>query len=194
MHEALIKYFESYAVTPFVERDIELIKNIFVPKRFKKRQFFLQEGEVCKYGAFIVKGAMRQYTIDDKGDEHIVQLLIENWWANDRESNMRGTPSRYFIEAWEDTEALLITRDNMYNLIHHSPTVREWTEKLEEIHYIASQKRLNVAISLTARQRYYELEKTYPEFLQRFPQHIIASYLGISKDTLSRIRQQATKR
>src|SRR5579871_287849 len=117
MYEAIIKYFQSYADVPMTKNDIEDIQSVFIPKRFRKKQYFLQEGEVCRYGAFIVRGAMRQYTVGAQGEEHIVQLYIENWWANDRESNKNGTPSKYCIDAWEETEALLITRDDMYALI-----------------------------------------------------------------------------
>src|SRR6202048_1802445 len=116
MHESLIKYINSYTSTPLTDSEEELIKNIFVPKKIRKRQYFLQEGEVCKYTAFIVKGAMRQYSVDDKGIEHIVHLFIENWWASDRESFIMLTPSVYNIDAWEDTEALLITRADLLKL------------------------------------------------------------------------------
>src|SRR5450631_3842024 len=89
MYDALIKYFNSYTTTPFSGDEIDLIQSFFAPKKFRKRQYFLQEGEVCKYLAFIVKGAMRQYSVNDKGEEHIIKLYIENWWANDRESVMK---------------------------------------------------------------------------------------------------------
>jgi len=194
MYELLITYFNSYATTPLRESDIDLITNIFTPKKFRKRQYFLQEGEVCKYTAFIVKGAMRQYMVDDKGEEHIIQLFIENWWASDRESQITETPSKYFIDAWEDTEALLVKRKNVLSLIDHIPSLLQWIRRMDENNAVATQKRLNAAISLSAEERYYELEKTYPEFLQRFPQHIIASYLGINRETLSRIRSRAIKK
>jgi CRP-like cAMP-binding protein len=194
MFDSLVTYFNSYATTPLTESEIDLIQSVFVPKKFRKRQYFLQEGEVCKYGAFIAKGAMRQYSVDDKGEEHIIQLYIENWWASDRESIIKGTPSKYFIDAWEETETLLGARDNFYKLIDQIPTLSQWARKMDENHAIATQRRLNAAISLPAEERYYELEKTYPEFLQRFPQHIIASYLGINRETLSRIRTRAMKK
>ena len=79
MHESLIKYINSFDITPFTSSEVEAVKNIFVPKHFRKHQYFLQEGEVSKYVAFIVKGAMRQYTVDAKGIEHISQISIENW-------------------------------------------------------------------------------------------------------------------
>src|SRR3954463_11261684 len=117
MYDSLIRYFNSYISTSLGESDIDLITSVFAPKKFRKKQYFLQEGETSKYGAFIVKGAMRQYMVDDKGEEHIVQLMTENWWASDRESNIKGTPSKYFIDAWEETETLLTTMDNINKLI-----------------------------------------------------------------------------
>src|SRR5258705_13263648 len=86
MHEPLIQYIQNHSTTPLPEEAIEIIKDLFVPKKIRKRQYFLQEGEVCKYFAFIIKGAMRQYFVDDKGVERIIQLAIENWWVGDRES------------------------------------------------------------------------------------------------------------
>src|SRR5258706_9930396 len=193
MYDSLIKYFNSYSSKPMNGDEIDLIQSFFIPKKFRKRQYFLQEGEVCKYSAFIIKGAMRQYRVDDKGEEHIIKLYIENWWANDRESFMKQVPSNYFIDAWEDTDALLVTKTNLTELIERIPALSEWIRKLEVNFAIASQIRLNAAISLPAEECYHDLEKTYPEFLQRFPQHIIASYLGINIETLSRILNGSVK-
>ena len=194
MYESLIKYFCRYASIPLTENEIASIESVFTPKRFRRRQYLLQEGDVCKYNAFIVRGAMRQYTVDDKGEEHIIRLSIENWWAADRESLMRQTPSIYFIDAWEDTEALLVTKNDLNGLMNNIPALSEWAKNLEVNYAIASQRRLSAAISLSAEERYHDLEKTYPEFLLRFPQHIIASYLGINRDTLSRIRGRLQKK
>ncbi len=193
MYELLFKYISSYATSPLSDEDADLIKSVFVPKKIRKKQYLLQEGEVCKYMAFIVKGAMRQYSIDDKGTEHIVHLSIENWWAGDRESYIMLTPTEYNIDAWEDSEVLLITRADM-NLLNHIPAMSEMTRKLDERHSIANQRRLNASISLPAEKRYADFASRYPALLQRFPQHIIASYLGITKETLSRIRRQAMKK
>jgi CRP-like cAMP-binding protein len=194
MHERLIKYFKGYATTPLTESEIDLIQSFFTTKKFRKRQYFLQEGEVCKYTVFIVKGAMRQYRVDDKGEEHIMRLYIENWWATDRESLMKQTPSIYFIDAWEETEGLVITKTAFTDLIDRIPALSEWIRNVDANFAIASQRRLNAAISLSAEERYYDLEKSYPQFLQRFPQHIIASYLGINRETLSRIRGRGLKK
>ncbi len=190
MHEALFTYINSYIKSPLGTAEMELVRKAFAPKKIRKKQYLLQEGEVCKYAAFIVKGAMRQYSIDDKGVEHIVGLFIENWWVGDRESFVMLTPSIYNIDAWEDTEALLITRADQLNLYHAVPALDELSLKLDERHGIATQKRLNDFVSLPAEKRLAHFVETHPDFVQRFPQHIIASYLGMTKETLSRIRKQ----
>src|ERR1700741_133949 len=194
MYDSLIKYFSGYATIPMTENEIASIESAFIPKKFRRRQYLLQEGELCKYNAFIVQGAMRQYTVDDKGEEHIIKLFIENWWAADRESLMRQTPSIYFIDAWEETEALLVTKNTLTDLIDSIPALSQWAKNLEVNFAIASQRRLSAAVSLSAEERYHDLEKSYPEFLQRFPQQIIASYLGINRETLTRIRSRAVKK
>src|ERR1700676_3625923 len=194
MFEYLIKYFNSYSSKSLVGDEIDLIQSFYVAKKFRKRQYFLQEGEICKYTSFIVRGAMRHYRVDEKGEEHIINLFIENWWASDRESLLHQTPSKYFIDAWEDTEVLLVRKTDLTYLVDHIPALTEWIKKLDSNFAIASQRRLSAAISLSAVERYYDLEKTHPEFLQRFPQHIIASYLGINRETLSRIRSRAIKK
>jgi CRP-like cAMP-binding protein len=193
MHEPLLTYIKSHSTTALTRADEELIVNSFIPKKIRKRQYFLQEGEVCKYMAIILKGAMRQYSVDEKGVEHIVRLCIETWWVGDRESFTMLTPSVYNIDAWEDTDALIITKADMTRL-GSIPAINEMSRKLDENHAFALQKRVNASISLTAEQRYTQLEHDYPEFLQRFPQHLIASYLGITKETLSRIRSNSMKK
>jgi CRP-like cAMP-binding protein len=194
MDEPLIKYFNSYTTTPLTEEETDYIQGFFTPKKFRKRQYFLQEGEVCKNTAFIIKGAMRKYRVDDKGEEHIIRLYIENWWASDRESVAKGTPSEYFIDAWEDTECLITSKADLGHLADTIPTLGVWVRKLDANFAIATQRRISSAISLSAEERYYDLEKTNPEFLQRFPQHIIASFLGINRETLSRVRSRGLKK
>jgi CRP-like cAMP-binding protein len=193
MHEAFFTYIRSKSTTSLTEDDIDVLKKILVPRKFRKRQYFLQEGEICNYGGFIVKGAMRQYSVDDKGDEHIIQLLLENWWAGDRESFTTGMPTAYYIDAWEDSEVLIITKSN-FDAMQRIPAVAKMDDIITDRHVNALQRRVRDALSLTAEERYENLIKTYPEFLQRFPQHLIASYLGITKETLSRIRHQTIRK
>jgi CRP-like cAMP-binding protein len=194
MHDFFYKYLTRFSAIPLTEKEMELIKNAFVVKKIRKRQYLLQEGEVCKYLGFITKGAMRQYRIDDKGAEHIMALSIENWWAGDRESFATGKPSVYNIAAWEDTDALLITKPELKNLLKQIPTMVEMKRRLGENHLIATQRRLDSLITSSAEKRLVDFEGIYPQFLQRFPQHIIASYLGVTKETLSRIRRQLVEK
>jgi CRP-like cAMP-binding protein len=194
MHESLIKYIRNHSTTELSEQAAEAITSLFVPKKLRKKQYFLQEGEVCKYYAFIVKGAMRQYTVDEKGVEHIVQLSIENWWVGDRESWIMHTPSNYNIDAWEDTELLLITRADTLLLTTQCSAFNEMVRVMDERNNIATQKRITSSISFTAEKRYADFVNSHPDFLQRFPQHLIASYLGITKDTLSRVRKHRSKK
>ena len=193
MHKNLLDYINRHTTSPLTKEEEALIVATFQHKKLRKKQYFLQEGNVCKYGGFIVKGAMRQYSVDDKGVEHIVQLFIENWWASDRESAIMLTPSKYNIEAWEDTELLIITRAEMLDLVEKIPAIAQMTRIMDERSFIASQRRINSTISNTAEQRYAEFAADHPQFIQRFPQHHIASFLGITKETLSRIRKQSMK-
>ncbi|MEH7890472.1 Crp/Fnr family transcriptional regulator [Elizabethkingia meningoseptica] len=190
MFETLFKYLNKQISSPFSEQELELVKNAFTPMKIRKRQYFLNKGDICKYFAFIVKGAMRQYIVDDKGVEHIVHLGIENWWIGDRESWVMLSPSNYYIDAWEDSELLLITRADSLRLLHELPAFGEFVRSLYERNSIATQKRITSSISNTAKKRYSYFINCFPDFLERFPQHIIASYLGITKETLSRIRKQ----
>jgi CRP-like cAMP-binding protein len=193
MHRNLINYINQHAVSPLTSDEEILIIETFQPKKLRKKQYFLQEGDVCKHVGFVVKGALRQYSVDSKGVEHIVHLYIENYWAGDRESSIMLTPSKYNIDAWEDTELLIITRAEMLELMQKIPALVEMVRLMDERNAIANQRRLNSTISNTAEKRYEEFAENHPQFIQRFPQHLIASFLGITKETLSRIRKQALK-
>jgi CRP-like cAMP-binding protein len=193
MHKNLFAYINQYSTSELTDEEKILIERAFQPKKLRKKQYFLQEGDVCKYVGFILKGAMRQYSVDDKGVEHIVHLYIENYWASDRESSIMLTPSRYNIDAWEDTELLIITRAEMLDLMEKIPALVEMIRSMDERNAIANQRRLSSTIGNTAEKRYEEFADNHPQFIQRFPQHILASYLGITKETLSRIRKQSMK-
>jgi len=190
MYEAFFDYLKKFSPAPLELNEKTLIADAFISSKLRKRQYFLQAGDRCKYFAFIIKGSMRQYTVDDKGVEHIVRLGVEGWWMGDRESWVMSSPSQYNIDAWEDTEMLLLNREKALELIKSSPAFCELTRKLDERNNIANQRRLTSSISANADKRYLDFSECYPELLGRFPQHIIASYLGITKDTLSRIKRQ----
>lgn len=188
----LFHYINNYAIIS--EEDFKVFLSHFTQKKIKKKQYLLEEGEISKYMAFIVKGSMRQYYIDEKGVEHIVNLYIENYWAVDRESFVMCTPSIYSIDAWEDCEVLLISRENTLKLRDQCRAFNEMLLKLDEQNTISTQKRITYSISFTAEIRYRYFIDNFPYFVNRFPQHIIASYLGITKDTLSRVRKKTLKK
>lgn len=195
MLSSLIEYITQRSETALSHSDQELIKTAFVPRRLKKRQFLLQEGEICRSIGFVVSGAVRQYTVDAKGNEHILNLCIENWWTSDRESFHRETPSIYNIDALEDSDLLLLPKENgLYSKVNAIPAFNEMRVKLDDNNHMAAQRRLFTAINFSAEHKFEELTKSHPEFLNRFPQHIIASYLGITKETLSRIRSQSLRK
>ncbi|MDY8137471.1 Crp/Fnr family transcriptional regulator [Aquimarina sp. 2201CG5-10] len=184
MHTQFISYIQKHSKTPIKANEIELIKRVSIPKSLKKKEFFLEKGKICRHLGFIVKGAMRQYSVDDRGVEHLVRLSVENWFVQDRESFTLEQPSSYFIDAWENTNLLVITKESLDKLMT-IPAIAEISTCLDEV--FAMQRRINATISMSAFERYKYFEDNYPEFIGRFPQHIIASYLGITKETLSRV-------
>lgn len=188
MHEIIISYINEHNIEPLTKEEELLVVSSFQYKKIRKKQYFLQEGEVCKYAGFIIKGAMRMYSVDENGIEYILHLFVESYWATDRESSIMLTPSRYNIDAWEDTELLVISRAEMLELMEKIPALVKMFLKLDERNAISSHRRLNSSISNNAKEQYIEFSENHPQFVQRFPLHIIASYLGITKSTLSRIR------
>lgn len=192
MHQELFNYIEKYSNQKLANEQKTLIEEIWIPKELKKKQFLLQEGEICRFASFINKGAMRQYIVDSSGKENIVQLAIENWWLTDRESLFKQVPSKYYIDAWEKTNLLLLDYKNLEKFQTIS-AVKDMFWKMNQNNHIASQNRLIDSVNLSAKENYSNLLKNNPDFIQRFPQHIIASYLGITKETLSRIRHQLVK-
>jgi CRP-like cAMP-binding protein len=158
-------------------------------RKLRKRQYLLQEGDVCIYQAFVEKGMLRSYTIDEKGAEHILQFAPEGWWAADLSSYITGEPSRFTIEALEDSELLLLSKPSWDHLMQAIPKFEHYFRIIIQNHLIATQKRLMQSLSETAEEKYLKFTKTYPECVQRVPQHMIASYLGITRETLSRLRK-----
>jgi CRP-like cAMP-binding protein len=189
MFDSLRLYITRYIEGPLPGEEFKLIEKAFQPKLIRKKQYFLQEGEICRHTGFLVKGAMRQYFVDAKGNEHVLRFAIENWWVGDRESFSHQTPSKYNIDALEESELLLINQADLNELRHRAPSFVLMMQKMDERSFIAAQKRIHASISYTAEERYLDLVRTNPDFLQRFSQSMIASFLGIKPETLSRIRK-----
>ena len=194
MYDALFEYIETRSGLRLTEEEQTVIEGKFHHKSLRRKQYFLQEGDICKQIAFVVKGAARMYSIDNKGHEHIVRFALETWWLGDHESFNLLTPSRFHIEMLEDTDLLVITTVNAHELRDHVKAFDLTIKAMDKQLAIATQKRIHAAISMTAEERYEELVKTYPQFLQRFPQNMVASYLGVSPETLSRMRKNLAGR
>ena len=176
------------------DEEFEFCKTLFIPKKLRKRQFLLQEGDVCRYTAFVEKGMLRTFTVDDKGNEPILQFSMEGWWVTDLYSYLTDEPSRYNIEALEDCELLLITKPSWNVLLEKVPAFERYFRILIQNNLIATQRRLISSLSESAEEQYSKLIATFPTCLQRVPQHMIASFLGITPETLSRIRSQMAAR
>jgi CRP/FNR family transcriptional regulator, anaerobic regulatory protein len=187
----LFEYIESKSLHSLSEQEKQQIQKAFKARHLRKRQYLLQEGDVCRYMAFIIKGAGRMYSVKGNNQETIIRLAVESWWLGDYESYNFQTPSLYNIEMTEDSDVLLVTHDNIQDLAKNVPAVDLMIREIDRKGAIATQKRIHSSISLDAEERYEEIVKTYPEFIRRFPQSMIASYLGISPETLSRIRKKA---
>ncbi|HRE50753.1 MAG TPA: Crp/Fnr family transcriptional regulator [Flavitalea sp.] len=182
---------ETIAIT---EEEFDFCKTLFIPKKLRKKQYLLQEGDASAYTAFVEKGMLRTYSIDEKGNEHILQFSSEGWWVSDLYSFLTGEPSLFTIDALEDSELLLITKASWDKLLDKIPAFERYFRILIQNNLIATQRRLISSISETAEKKYLKLLDSQPDCIQRVPQHMIASYLGITRETLSRIRSQMSAR
>jgi len=193
MFEQLFKTIEEKI--QLTEEEKILTKTFFLPKKLRKKQYLLQDGDVCKYIAFVEKGLLRSYTIGDNGTEHIIQFAFEGWWIGDQYSFLTGEPSIFNIDAIEDSELLLLTREAEDQMLEKIPKFERYFRIILQNSLIANQRRMAGTLSKSAEERYLELTQSCPDtFNHRLPQHMLASYLGVTPETLSRIRRQISLR
>ncbi|MFA6274379.1 MAG: Crp/Fnr family transcriptional regulator [Candidatus Paceibacterota bacterium] len=194
MYDILRKYIDRVTAAVIPDEEFVYIEQAFEVKRIKRKQFLLHEGSVCRYMSFIASGAMRQYSIDDNGIEHITILALEGWWMSDRGSFINQTSSRYNIDAVEDSTLLISTLDKINLLKEQSLTFLKMAHILDQNHSIAAQQRIEAGISYSAEEKYRYLLQAHPEFFNRFPQSMLASYLGLTPETMSRVRKLVLSR
>lgn len=188
--------FKSYiaAKAGLTEEEIEMMRSLVIIKKIRKKQLLLQEGDICRYKIFVTNGFLRTYRLRDDGIEHIIRFSPENWWSTDQESYNLQIPSKYNIDALEDSEVLLWTKDNFDRLLAEIPALKTFSERLIGKSFEVSLERIFLNISYTVEERYEQFIKSYPDVFKRVPLHMVASYLGVSRETLSRIRHtQANK-
>lgn len=187
MFEQLYKSIKQH--TDLTEEEWEICKTKFIPKRLRKRQYLLQQDDVCRRLAFIEKGALFSYSIDEKGTQKVIQFGFEGWWIADLYSFLTNEPSTLNIEALEDCELLLIEKEEHEELIQQVPAIGNYHRILFQNAFVALQRRVEHTIGSTAEEKYRTLIEEFPHsFFNRIPQHLIASYLGITPETLSRVR------
>ena len=174
--------------------EYQLISSVCIYKKLRKRQYLLQEGDTWKYNAFVCKGCVRNYRVSENGDEHIISFAPENWWTGDREALLTGNPAKSNIDALEDTLVLLIAKDHFEDICARIPAFYNMITGILNKSFIASQNRIHSAISFTAEQKYLSFLERYHELALRIPQHMIASYLGITPETLSRVKKESVRK
>jgi len=189
--EPLLDYFNRFI--PLSGEEKQLVTELFKPRLYRKRQYVLQEGDICVQSNFVVRGCLRMYKIDEKGNTHIIQFTAENWWLMDIGSFHGKTPSELNIDALEDTMVFQISYENLIDLYTRAPKFNLIFRVLIENSFVSLQKRLLQNISSTAEERYLSFMQSYSHLTNRLPQVQMAAFIGITPEFLSRLRNKQVK-
>lgn len=187
----LIDYFNK--ILPLDDEEKAFVEDVFKEKRIKRRQYILQEGEICKHNTFVLEGCFKMYFVDYNGKEHNLQFAIENWWIGDIGSFHSNEPSKLYIEALENSVILQIKKEDQLKLFVEYPKFNRIFRVLAENAMVGLQKRTIQNISSTAEERYLDFLKRHPQFFNRISNVQIASYLGVTPEFLSAIRKKIAK-
>jgi len=183
-------YLEQFTEIPGDQ--ILMICEAGTERTLRKSQSLLHDGEVWNYNCFIISGCFRLYRFGEDGTDHTMRFGIENWWMTDQESYNNRTPSEYNIEALSKSTVILWTKETWQHLLSEIPALKLFEEGLQARAYEASQRRIYSLISGSAEEKYTEFQKTYPNVFNKVPLYMVASYLGMSRETLSRIRKDSS--
>jgi CRP-like cAMP-binding protein len=189
---SLLSYINNFIVLSDEEQKILL--EAFVFRKYLKGQFIVQQGDICRYENFVNKGCLKTFFVDKEGQEHIVMFAIENWWTSDMGSFISRSPANYNVQCIEDTDVFQITHEKLEELYLKVPKMERFFRIIIQRAYIALEKRIISSFSMTAGERYILFREQYPQIEQRVPNYMIASYLGVTKEFLSKIRNQLTKK
>ena len=188
---ALITHIRKFIAIDDSEADI--ITTYFKIENFKKKSLLLKEGQICNKQYFILKGCLRFYIINEKGNEQTLQFGIENWWISDYLSFQFQTPSLFYIQAIENIEVIAIDNTSMERLLIEIPKLERYFRLVLQKNVGASQMRIKYLFTMTAEERYHNINNQFPEFVQRVPQYMLASYLDFTAEFMSKIRANQSK-
>ncbi|MCX2582300.1 Crp/Fnr family transcriptional regulator [Pedobacter sp. MR22-3] len=186
MYQSLFSHINRFINLSGEEEEIlsALLKSLTV----QKKSYLLEQGQVCRANYFVAKGCLRLYFIDIKGAEQTTQFAIENWWLSDLTSFLFQQPSEFFIQAAETTEVIAIEHRHYEEMFAQLPKLERYFRQVLQKSHQASQLRIRYLYSMTAEERYHHFNRSFPEFVQRIPQYMLASYLGFTPEFLSKIR------
>ena len=184
----LLDYINNYVTLTQEETSILEGKVIF--RNYLKGQYIVQQGDVCKHQGFILSGCTKTFFVDDVGQEHIIMFAVEDWWISDMGSFITQTPADYNIQCIEPTQLIQFSYDIIEELYEKIPKLERFFRIIISKALVNSQKRIIRNFSLSAKERYVIFKNTYPQTEQRIPQYMIASYLGITKEFLSKIKRK----
>lgn len=187
-YKPLLEYINKF-INLTVEEETILLSKI-VHRNYLKDQYITQQGDICKTVNFIISGCTKTFYMDLEGQEHIVMFAIEDWWTSDLGSFITQTPADFNVQCLENTKLIQFTYNNLEELYKEIPKLERLFRKIVERAFVASQKRIIRNFSLTAKERYQIFKNTNPKIDQRVPQYMIASYLGVTKEFLSKIKSQ----
>lgn len=191
MYELIDQAVSKYIT--LTEEERQLFHELLKTKKVKKKNFLLQEGEVCNFEGFVTKGCIRTYYINSEGTETIITFAVEGWWVSDLTSFMDQSRSNMFIEALEDSELLVIDYQSKMLLFEKVSKMERFFRIIVQRSLGTLQQRFYASVSQTAEERYVTFMEKYPLLLQRIPQHLIARYIGVSPEFLSKIRNSRSK-
>ncbi len=172
------------------ESSLTDILNYFDRLNVHKRENLLKEGKVCKSNYFVEKGCLRLFFINEKGVEQTTEFALENWWMSDYTSFTKKTTSEFYIQAVENAEVLALGFDAQEKMLKSFPQMERYFKIMHQRAHAAAQFRIKVLYNLSGEQLYYQFSNAYPEFVQRVPQYLLASFLGITPEYLSEIRKK----
>lgn len=184
MSEILRQQIEK--ITPLTDNEFDYILSHFTTKKLKKHQFLIQENDVVQNDHFVVKGLLKAYYINPEGKEHIMQFAMEDWWITDYQAYFNETKALLNIDCIETAEILCLSLYNREKLCADMHKIEHFFRKKSNSGYVALQRRILSLLNSNAKERYEQLLQQYPTLFQRVPKTLIASYLGVSRETLSR--------